>query len=418
MAIRIFFLTLWIAATGFTLAQAESQYFALDGDFMQTSTIIEVCFESGRTSYSSNTKCLTFDDSGGSLDSSMGRIVGKDVDGEEVSVALKNVSWIKIIMISKPGFEAIKVRIDFLKQGDRWRPRGNIKQAVLSTGEILRYEGMAPVLDIERRIILWTFTGDTPVEIHFRDLLCIQIERSSGSSSPVKNNNGYISGVELLSGETMDLVGQTPTLDQGERVIRFGRRQDPVAEIQLTDVRYVHIDRWKEQDAGSSKNGLCGNIEAGSRIRLKVNSGFDLEALETREDEDFLMGELESCGDGELVFKPQEPGSDVVRVPMENVQLLYVSRGTSGHTLEGAALGLAVGLLVALASQSSADGLSEFDDSIYRGVGITVAGTIIGALTGSAIRSEKWKKVHVDYSGISLGKNPPGEYQLAFGFSF
>jgi hypothetical protein len=73
MSFRVFILSICLTAVGSNLAQADTRYYALDAASLQTSTSTEVCSESGRTSYSSRTQCLAFDDGGGT---SLGREKG------------------------------------------------------------------------------------------------------------------------------------------------------------------------------------------------------------------------------------------------------------------------------------------------------------------------------------------------------
>ena len=171
-----------------------------------------------------------------------------------------------------------------------------------------------------------------------------------------------------------------------------------------------------------AKNVLYRGIATGARVRLQVGPGFDGEALGNQGSEGFLTGTLESYRDGVLVFQPQQSDADVVRVPMENVQSLYVSQGKSGHALGGAVVGLALGFMVAMATQNTPDESDEFlgdmGEKIGMGIAITVAGTLVGAGVGSAIKSEDWKMVYEEPAGSSLQNSLPGAYQVALGFSF
>jgi hypothetical protein len=426
-----------------TIARSGSEYYALDERFWSTSTILEVCVEKGRSSYSTVTVCQVFDDQGGTFIAATGQVVGTSVDGNEISVDLDDVMQVKVTVAAKVGFEPVKLRVDALKTGDRFRPRGTIKRAVLANGEILRFKGMSPSLDTERRVVSWSCEEAAPVEIPFELLLCIEMEKSSGYGTPTRHsNNGLISTVELLSGEKIELTGLMPTLDLGREAISYGVRQELAAEIRLSDVRYILIESCRAQDMWSAigqksgaslsaqaKNEICGGINSGARIRLRLNPDFNLEALDNKGDEDVLTGTLGSCRDGVLVFQPQDPSADVVRVPMEYVQSLYLSHGKPNHTLQGAVVGLVVGLVAALATQPGQNEPDNLEDllvpqtdayeNIARGVGITLAGGVVGAIIGSSIvGSEKWESVYGEKLDRDLRSSIPGEYQVAIGFSF
>jgi hypothetical protein len=114
---------------------------------------------------------------------------------------------------------------------------------------------------------------------------------------------------------------------------------------------------------------------------------------------------------------------------MEYVQSLYLSHGKPNHTREGAVAGLAVGLVVALATQTGQNEPDDLEDllvpqiEVYErialGIGITVAGGVVGAIIGSAIvGSEEWEGVYDEKSDRHLRSSLPGEYQVAVGFSF
>jgi hypothetical protein len=432
MLYRIWSLLVFIVAVNWTTAGSASEYYALDEHFWSTATILEVCVERGRTGYSTRTVCLVFDEQGGSYVAGTGQVVGTDVDGDEISIDLDEVTQVKVTVEAKVGFEPVKLLLDALKRGDRWRSSGAIKRAILSTGETLLFKGMSPSLDLERRIMSWSCEGAAPVEIPFEDLLCVEMESRRRAPNA---NEGLISTVELLSGEKIDLTGLMPTLDLGRRLISYGVRQEPTAEIRLSDVQHILIDKCRALDVQAAigqtgetslsprgKNEICDAIKTGARIRLQLSSGFDREALEYPGDTDVLTGTLGSCRDGVLVLGSEEIGETVVRVPLEYVQSLDLNRGKSSHTWEGAAAGLIAGLTVAMATQGSANGPEDINEGLQRlarGIGITVAGCVVGAAIGSAIGGrEKWERVFDEESDGHLRGSLPGKYQVAAGFSF
>jgi hypothetical protein len=153
-----------------------------------------------------------------------------------------------------------------------------------------------------------------------------------------------------------------------------------------------------------------------------VNSDFVSDAYGTQGEEDILTGKLESCENGVLLLKR---GADVVQVPVETMQSLYVSQSRSSHALEGAAIGFTSGILLAVAIQSGGSesdgfmsGMNDFEEKIGLSIGITLVGTLAGVAIGSAMVDEDWKRIYDDNVGGAFRQGPSGEYQVAIGFSF
>ena len=172
------------------------------------------------------------------------------------------------------------------------------------------------------------------------------------------------------------------------------------------------------------RNELCGDIEPGSKVRLLVGSGHNSDDLEASEVETVLTGTIETCRDGVLILRPARTGADSVLVPLEHVLSLEVSHGKSSYVLQGAGIGLLVGLGISMAAQTDhhedefLGGLSDMEDNINRGVGITIVTTLVGGVMGAALGSEKWDSVYNLQVGGSYGSGQQGEYQVAVGFSF
>jgi hypothetical protein len=171
-----------------------------------------------------------------------------------------------------------------------------------------------------------------------------------------------------------------------------------------------------------SRDDICQTVENGARIRLQVNSDFVSDVPETQGDEGILTGRFESCEDGVLLLKR---GTDVVPVPVKTMQSLYVSQSRSSHAFEGAAIGLTIGILVAVATQSGGSksdgfmsGMNDFEEKIGRSIGITLVGTLAGAAIGSTMVDEDWKRIYDENVGGSFHSDLPGEYRAAVSLSF
>ena len=169
---------------------------------------------------------------------------------------------------------------------------------------------------------------------------------------------------------------------------------------------------------------LCSDIEPGSRIRVRINQDRDPDSNGGPVGEKTITGILQSCGDGMLVFKPENSKSGLEHVPLGDVLGLQVSQGRSSHTLPGALVGLVVGIAISAASQTHhhenefLGGLEDMEENVTRGAAITIGTTLLGALIGSAAGSEKWKNVYGGNLSASLGGNSQGQYRVSVGYSF
>lgn len=168
----------------------------------------------------------------------------------------------------------------------------------------------------------------------------------------------------------------------------------------------------------------CSELEAGERIKVTIPVRPDPNFEGHLVEEDVLTGTFKSCGDGMLVIKPDNSRSDPLSIPIEDIRWLQVSQGKSGHALPGAFAGLAVGILISIAAQTHhhedefLGGLSDMEDNMTRGVGISVGTTILGAAIGSMIGSEKWQSVNPMNWSASLRSGGNGDYQMVVSCSF
>ena len=168
----------------------------------------------------------------------------------------------------------------------------------------------------------------------------------------------------------------------------------------------------------------CNELEAGKRIKVTIPVQTDPNLEGYLAEEEVLTGTFKSCGDGMLVIKPDNSRSDPLSIPIEDVRWLQVSQGRSGHTLPGALMGFAVGIVISIAAQTNhhedefLGGLSDMEDNVTRGAGITLGTTLLGAAIGSAIGQEKWQGVNPMNWNASLSSGGNGDYQVAISWSF
>lgn len=85
-------------------------------------------------------------------------------------------------------------------------------------------------------------------------------------------------------------------------------------------------------------------------------------------------------------------------LPTGLVQQVEVSRGRKGHTLLGTAIGagvgLAAGFLLFAPGSSECTGSGDYEEyCMWYRAGAMVGGAVVGALTGTLIRSERWEPI-------------------------
>jgi hypothetical protein len=168
----------------------------------------------------------------------------------------------------------------------------------------------------------------------------------------------------------------------------------------------------------------CSELETGKRIRITIPVLPDPNLDGNLDEEEVLTGTFQSCGDGMLIIKPEKSGSDPRSIPLESIQWLQVSQGKSGHALPGAFVGLVVGIVISIGAQTHnhedefLGGLSDMEDNVTRGAGITVGTTFLGAAIGSVIGSEKWQSVSPMNWSASLRSGGDGDYQVVVSCPF
>lgn len=119
-------------------------------------------------------------------------------------------------------------------------------------------------------------------------------------------------------------------------------------------------------------------VSSGARVRLTVASvsGHRLIGTLVRQDEI----SLDIAHDG-----------SVSSVPLKSIAKLEVSAGRKRRTMAGALCGAALGIGLAVFGSCTGD-----DCALFRSLAVVVlvpAGAGIGALVGSAIRTERWQTV-------------------------
>ena len=121
--------------------------------------------------------------------------------------------------------------------------------------------------------------------------------------------------------------------------------------------------------------------------------------------------------DAESVTVSVGPGKPPVRIPIASIKRLDVARGRRSAAKEGAITGSLIGgalgiVAVHYLSQALCEGGSDCDASL-EGYGIgfgmfAAGGAGLGALTGLAIKTDKWVRVPVSDLRVAVSPVPKG----------
>jgi hypothetical protein len=99
---------------------------------------------------------------------------------------------------------------------------------------------------------------------------------------------------------------------------------------------------------------------------------------------------LAMSGDSLTLRESSGMRSSVAWSPTSRVR---VSRGTHGYVVQGAILGLFLGLIVAKAVETSPTEDCEIPCGIAAPIGAVVGGVAMGALVGAMVRTEGWAEI-------------------------
>ena len=146
------------------------------------------------------------------------------------------------------------------------------------------------------------------------------------------------------------------------------------------------------------------SLEPGSRIRVTPSGGSGP-----------LVGTVVALVRDTLMLRPVKR-SDTVVVVLSELKRLERSTGPRPHPLQGAGIGLLVGLGVAVIGerQSREENWSEL--STISATIFGVFGALVGATIGQDFPTEGWQAVRVS-SGARISVEPRGEARLALGYS-
>ena len=138
-----------------------------------------------------------------------------------------------------------------------------------------------------------------------------------------------------------------------------------------------------------------GDLPTGSRVRVSVSAT----ATQVR------IGRLLSVSADTLRLATT---TGEAPIPFRSITNLELSRGRHGHAGRGGLIGLAVGLGAGLTAGLIAHRESQFIEVNTAGVGLITAigggvGAALGALIGSAFKSERWEDVPLTTIGGQAG---------------
>ncbi len=148
-----------------------------------------------------------------------------------------------------------------------------------------------------------------------------------------------------------------------------------------------------QDPAGGAVSPAGATAPVGSRVRVTTSA----------EPASELVGAVEAWGPASVTVREESAEPLATQVPLSDVARLEMSRGSQGHAGTGAwiggGIGLAAGVALAIfAAGADDDGLDNLGGTsgVILGVGATTAlGAGVGALIGSAVRTERWEEISI-----------------------
>lgn len=166
---------------------------------------------------------------------------------------------------------------------------------------------------------------------------------------------------------------------------------------------------------------------AGDRVRLSVTTPEMIHVLSGDRlsanllDLDQFIGTLRGRRDDDVVIRVGSPATELA-VPATSVRRIEVSLGRHGRGGRGALIGLGAGalggvlagLIVCSGGNCESSGITGETGlvSMVLGLGGAVVGTGVGALTGSLIRSERWRTIEFQDLPYGEGLSPEDGIRL------
>ncbi len=157
---------------------------------------------------------------------------------------------------------------------------------------------------------------------------------------------------------------------------------------------------------------------------IRVLTGSPLTANQLHQTQ--FIGALQGRRDDDVVIRVRDPETELA-VPIRAVTRLETSLGRHGKAGQGALIGLGAGVVGGIAAGLIVCGSGDCDEnggSLELSTGLVTAvlalggaivGTGVGAITGSLIRSERWRPVQIP--DLPHGEGPPVENGIRLAIS-
>ena len=179
--------------------------------------------------------------------------------------------------------------------------------------------------------------------------------------------------------------------------------------------------------SSAAAQGNAATIQPLTHVRLSVTSpesirvlaGSPLTAKQLRRDQ--FIGTLQGRRDDDVIVGIRSPESELA-IPIRSVTRLEASLGKHGRAGRGALIGMgaglvggvAAGMIVCAGGNCESSGFTHETAivSTVLGLGGLVVGTGVGAITGSLIRSERWRAIPVQDLPYGDGLSPENGFRL------
>jgi hypothetical protein len=148
-------------------------------------------------------------------------------------------------------------------------------------------------------------------------------------------------------------------------------------------------------------------VEPGARVRVTAPD----QSMEE------LIGTFLTLSDGSMQFASVS-GDEPRTISLSSITRLDVSRGRKSHPWRGAGVGFLAGALAGaiIGSGSGADWDLPAEHAALLGAGfLGLVGTVVGAVAGLSIKTERWEEVPLDQPRVSLA--PQRDGRLGFGLA-
>ncbi len=369
--------------------------------------VTEVMFRPNGASFRS----VFFADKEGVLDMASFRVRGKDLQGEDVSIPLDTVSWVRVKYEADDQTRFVALRLNAVLDRSEWLPRGYLARVILHGGTGIEFDGMEPELRPDTREIVWSGADDCEVHLPFINVFWVEFIRPNSSVNKEHSIHvGELKTVVLRSGAEVDLVGRNGCFDVARDQLRC---DDPPWSTSLGEVRLLRVgaaDQHSPLLPGRPSEvpfELLGNLPKDQRIRVKAGSG----------EADWITGSFTGYENGEIFLLAEN--DTTITLTASDVFALQVSEGHQpNRLLNAAAVGVLLGaVLYGMSAVTDIWGTQSSEDHMKSAkVGLVIGG-VLGLAGKKGFGSERFKDLQ-DFEKPNPVVEPDDELRIGYAIRF